>query len=254
MAPDWRYINIMPAIIEIKNLKKKFGDFTAVNGISFGVEEGTITGLLGPNGAGKTTTIQMILDIITPTSGDINIFGMNMKHDRAKILSRMNFSSPYVAMPSNLRVWENLYTFSRLYGVKDYKNKINEVATFFGVESMLAKMTSELSTGQLTRMNLTKALLNDPKLLLLDEPTASLDPDIADKTRVILKRIQKEKGVTILYTSHNMEEVEEICDRVIFLQNGNIKNEGTPAELVKEYGHKDLNDVFLAIARENTNN
>ena len=240
----------MPSIIEVKNLVKKFGDFTAVNGISFGVEEGTITGLLGPNGAGKTTTIQMILDIITPTSGDIHIFGLNMKHNRAAILSRMNFSSPYVAMPSNLRVWENLYTFARLYSVNNYKDKINEAATFFGVETMLSKMTSELSTGQLTRMNLTKALLNDPKLLLLDEPTASLDPDIADKTRVILKRIQKEKGVTILYTSHNMEEVEEICDRVIFLQNGNIKNEGTPAELVKQYGHKDLNDVFLAIARE----
>lgn len=241
----------MSSIIEVKNLKKKFGDYTAVDGISFGVEEGTITGLLGPNGAGKTTTIQMLLDIISPTSGEINIFGLPMHKNRQKILSMMNFSSPYVAMPSNLKVWENLNTFARLYGVKDLKEKIKELSRLFDVESMLPKMTSALSTGQLTRLNLTKALLNDPKLLLLDEPTSSLDPDIADRTRILLKRIQKERGVTILYTSHNMEEVEEICDRVIFLQNGKIKDDGTPVELVKKYGREDLNDVFLAIAREN---
>lgn len=237
-------------IIEIKNLVKKFGDFTAVDGISFGVEEGTITGLLGPNGAGKTTTIQMLLDIISPTSGEIRIFGLPLDKNRQKILSRMNFSSPYVSMPGNLKVWENLNTFARLYGVKDLQAKIKELSSLFDTESFLKKMTSELSTGQLTRLNLTKALLNDPKLLLLDEPTSSLDPDIADRTRVLLKKIQKERGVTILYTSHNMDEVEEICDRVIFLQNGKIKDDGTPAELIKKYGHTDLNDVFLSIARE----
>lgn len=240
----------MSSIIKVKNLVKKFKDFTAVDGISFDVKEGTITGLLGPNGAGKTTTIQMLLDIISPTSGEINIFGLSLAKNRQKILSKLNFSSPYVAMPGNLKVWENLNTFARLYGVHDLKGKIKELSHLFDTESFLKKMTSELSTGQLTRLNLTKALLNDPKLLLLDEPTSSLDPDIADRTRVLLKRIQKERGVTILYTSHNMAEVEEICDRVIFLQGGRIKDDGTPEELVKKYGREDLNDVFLAIARE----
>lgn len=240
----------MSKIIEVKNLVKKFGIFEAVKGISFHVEEGTITGFLGPNGAGKTTTIQMLLDIITPTSGEISIFGKTYKNDRTAILSKLNFSSPYVAMPGSLKVWENLYTFARLYGVKNVKEKVKEVASFFEIEKMMDKMTASLSTGQLTRMNLTKALMNDPKLLLLDEPTASLDPDIADKTRILLRKIQKERGITILYTSHNMEEVEEICDRVIFVNQGQIKDEGTPEELIKKYGKQDMNDVFLAIARE----
>lgn len=229
---------------------KKFNGVTAVDNLSFGVEAGTITGLLGPNGAGKTTTIQMILDLVTPTSGAIKIFGLDMKHHREKILNQVNFSSPYVNLPGNLKVWENLATFARLYGVKNIKSKIDELADFFGIREFLGKMTTALSTGQLTRLNLTKALLNDPKLLLLDEPTASLDPDIADRTRQLLRKIQKEKGLTILYTSHNMMEVEEICDRVIFIQKGKLKDEGTPEDLVKKYGHKDLNDLFIAIARE----
>ncbi len=243
----------MLKIIEVKNLVKKFGKVEAVKGISFYVEEGTITGFLGPNGAGKTTTIQMLLDIITPTSGEIKIFGQNYKEHRQDILSKLNFSSPYVAMPGSLKVWENLYTFSRLYGVKNIKEKIDELSSFFEIGGMMDKMTASLSTGQLTRLNLTKALINDPKLLLLDEPTASLDPDIADKTRILLRKIQKERGITILYTSHNMEEVEEICDRVIFVNKGEIKDEGTPEELIKKYGKQDMNDVFLAIAREGDN-
>ncbi|MEK7077618.1 MAG: ABC transporter ATP-binding protein, partial [Patescibacteria group bacterium] len=193
---------------------------------------------------------QMILDLVTPTSGTIEIFGLDMKHHREEIMSRVNFSSPYVTLPGNLKVWENLATFARLYGVKNIKAKIDELADFFGIREFLGKMTTALSTGQLTRLNLTKALLNDPKLLLLDEPTASLDPDIADRTRQLLRKIQKEKGITILYTSHNMMEVEEICDRVIFIQKGKLKDDGTPDELVKKYGHKDLNDLFIAIARE----
>jgi ABC-2 type transport system ATP-binding protein len=241
------------AIIETENLVKKFGDVTAVSGISMQIHEGHITGLLGPNGAGKTTTIQMLLDLVTPTSGVIKILGKDIKNNREEILSKVNFSSPYVSLPNNLKVWENLYTFGGLYGVKNMKAKVDELADFFGIRDFLHKMTHQLSTGQLTRLNLTKALLNDPKLLLLDEPTASLDPDIADKTRKLLKKIQKERGVTILYTSHNMIEIEEICDRVIFINKGAITDDGTPQELIQKYGHKDLNEVFLTIARGKQN-
>ena len=234
--------------IEVKNLVKTFGKVHAVNGVSFSIEEGKITGLLGPNGAGKTTTIQMLLDLITPTHGEIKIFGKNLHENREEILGKLNFSSPYVSLPTNLKVWENLLTFARLYGIKNPKQKINELSKFFGIKEFLSKMTSHLSTGQLTRLNLTKALLNDPKLLLLDEPTASLDPDIADKSIKLLKKIQKEKGVTILYTSHNMAEVEKLCDRVIFINHGKIVDDGTPQQLIKKYGRKDLNEVFLHIA------
>jgi ABC-2 type transport system ATP-binding protein len=242
------------SIIQVKRLVKKFDNVVAVNGISFDIEEGKITSLLGPNGAGKTTTIQMLLDIITPTSGNIKIFGLDMNKNREEILSKLNFSSPYVAMPTNLKVRENLSTFARLYGIKDYQKRIDELSDFFHIRPLLGRMTGSLSTGQMTRVNLTKALLNDPKLLLLDEPTASLDPDIADKTLALLKKIQKEKKVTMLYTSHNMKEIEELCDRVIFITGGKIVEDGTPKQLVKKFGHKDLNDVFLHIARGNGNN
>jgi ABC-2 type transport system ATP-binding protein len=243
----------MKTVIEVKNLYKEFNKVPAVNGLSFEVHEGEICGLLGPNGAGKTTTIQMILDLITPTSGEIKVFGMDMKHHREEILSTMNFSSPYVSLPGNLTAWENLATFARLYSVKDVKGTIESLADFFEIRALLPKMTSSLSTGQLARLNLTKALLNSPKLMLLDEPTSSLDPDIADRTRKMLLKIRDERKVTMLYTSHNMEEVEEICDRVIFIQNGKLKDAGTPADLVAKYGRKDLNDVFLAIARGQDN-
>ena len=236
-------------VIEIKDLTKYFNGFKAVDSLSISIEEGKITGLLGPNGAGKTTTIQMILDLITPTSGEIKIFGLDMKHSREKILSDVNFSSPYVALPTNLKVIENLRTFARLYNVKDINKKIEELLDFFDIRGLTEKMTSSLSTGQLTRVNLTKALLNDPKLLLLDEPTSSLDPDIADRTRKLLKRIQLERNVTILYTSHNMEEIEELCDSVIFIHKGKFKDKGTPKELIEKYGRKDMNEVFLTIAR-----
>ncbi|MDE2041318.1 MAG: ABC transporter ATP-binding protein [Patescibacteria group bacterium] len=246
----------MTPIISVKNLVKRFGrdgrEITAVDNLSFDIQGGTITGLLGPNGAGKTTTIQMILDLIAPTSGSIHIFGLDMRHNRQEILGKVNFSSPYVSLPSNLKVWENLYTFARLYGVRDIKGKIDELADFFAIRDLLPRMTSGLSTGQLTRLNLTKALLNDPKLLLLDEPTASLDPDIADRTRKLLVRIKNERGLTMLYTSHNMEEIEEICDRVIFISKGKLRDDGRPKELVAKYGRKDLNEVFLTIAREGT--
>lgn len=237
------------AILEVRNLVKKFNGVTAVDGISFALEEGKITGLLGPNGAGKTTTIQMLLDLVTPTSGTITIFGKDMKHHREEILSKVNFSSPYVALPSNMKVWENLATFARLYGVKNVRDTIEKLCDFFEIRELLPKMTATLSTGQLARLNLTKALLNDPKLLLLDEPTSSLDPDIADRTRTMLARIRKERGVTMLYTSHNMAEIDALCDRVIFINKGKVVDDGSPQELVKKHGRKDLNEVFLSIAR-----
>lgn len=237
-------------VIETHKLTKKFGDFTAVDGLDLSIEKGKITALLGPNGAGKTTTIQMLLDIITPTSGSIKIFGKDYEKEKEYILSRINFSSPYVALPSNLTVMENLLTFARLYSVKNPREKIKELAGFFEIENLLSRITASLSTGQLTRVSLAKAFINDPELLLLDEATASLDPDIADKTRKTLKRLQVEKGVSILYTSHNMAEIEEICDRVIFINHGKVREEGTPADLIAKFGHKDLNDVFIEIARE----
>lgn len=250
---DFLYLLFMQKpVVQVKSLTKKFGDFTAVDGISFEIYEGQITGLLGPNGAGKTTTIQMMLDVITPTSGEIRIFGLDLRKERETVLGRMNFSSPYVTLPGNLKAWENLKTFARLYGILDVERKVNELASFFGITELLPKLTARLSTGQLTRLNLAKALLNDPKLLLLDEPTSSLDPDIADRVRKLLLQIRKERGVTMLYTSHNMAEIEEICDRVIFINHGRIVDDGTPAELVKKYGHEDLNDVFLHIARSTT--
>ena len=237
------------AVIEVKNLTKRFGKTTAVDNISFKIYGRAITGLLGPNGAGKTTTIQMLLDIISPTSGEVRIFGQPLREHQEEILSRINFSSPYVNLPYNLKVWENLATFARLYGVRNIRQKISEVADYFEIRDLLPKMTSSLSTGQLTRLNLTKALLNDPELLLLDEPTASLDPDIADKTRKLLKKIQEERNIAILYTSHNMAEIEELCSRIIFLNKGKITDDGAPEEIVKKYGRKDLNEVFLHIAR-----
>ncbi|OGY07849.1 MAG: hypothetical protein A2782_01570 [Candidatus Blackburnbacteria bacterium RIFCSPHIGHO2_01_FULL_43_15b] len=238
------------SIVKVKKLVKKFDrTVKVVDNISFEIERGKITGLLGPNGAGKTTTIQMMLDLITPTSGSIKIFGKNVAQNREEVLSRVNFSSPYVNLPYNLKVWENLSTFARLYNVPNPRQKVEELAEFFDIKELLPKITSSLSTGQLTRVNLAKALLNDPELLLLDEPTSSLDPDVADRVRKLLLQIQKDRGVTILYTSHNMAEIEELCTRVIFLNKGKITDDGAPRQLVRKYGRKDLNDVFIAIAR-----
>ena len=175
--------------------------------------------------------------------------GKKIHKHREEILGNINFSSPYVSLPGNLKVKENLLTFARLYNVKNPEKKVRELAEFFEITSMMDKMTLNLSTGQLTRLNLCKAFLNDPKVLLLDEPTASLDPDIADRVRKMLKTMQKKHNVTIIYTSHNMAEIEELCDRVIFINKGKITDDGTPNELIKKYGRKDMNEVFLTIAR-----
>lgn len=237
-------------ILEVKNLTKKFGQFEALRGISFSLKKGEILGLLGPNGAGKTTTIQCILGLIKPTSGKIRIFGKQMAEDREEILSRVNFSSAYVSLPTNLKVWENLYTFARLYSVKNFKDRIKELVNFFAIEELMPKLYGTLSSGQTTRVNLVKSLLNSPELLFLDEPTASLDPDIADRVRKHLKTIQQQSNLTILYTTHNMAEVEEVCDRAIFINDGQISTEGSPETLIKQFGLRDLNEVFIKIARD----
>lgn len=219
-------------ILEVSHLIKRFGSFTAVNDISFTVEEGEIVGLLGPNGAGKTTTIFMLLDLIAPTSGDISIFGMHYATDREKILQMLNYSSTYVEMVPRLTVYENLLVMATLYQVPHPKEKIREYAEKFSVADILSWQHQKLSAGQKTRVHLCKAFLNDPRLLLLDEPTASLDPDIAVFVRKEIHESQK-KGMTMLFTSHNMAEVEEVCDRVLFINHGKIVAEDTPEELAK---------------------
>lgn len=238
------------AAIAVTGLTKRFGDVAAVHGLSFSVAPGEIFGLLGPNGAGKTTTIQLLLGLTTPTAGDVKVLGLSMPSDRLAILQRVNFSSAYISLPSNLTVRQNLRVFAGLYGVRRPQAKIDALLELFEVSDSATRPTGALSSGQLTRVNLCKAFLNDPEVLFLDEPTASLDPDIADKVRTALQRLQKERGVTIVYTSHNMREVEVLCDRVLFLAHGRAVAEGSPSEVLARAKSDSLEDVFIAIARE----
>ncbi|MBI4999439.1 ABC transporter ATP-binding protein, partial [Candidatus Gottesmanbacteria bacterium] len=212
----------MEPIVEVKNLTKKFNGFTAVDNLSFEIKEGEILGLLGPNGAGKTTTIQMLLGLTTPTGGTIEIFGMDLVRNRSEILKKVNFSSSYVYLPSRLTVTENLKVFCGLYEVPNSDKRIDEILETFEAKDLKHLKFSRLSSGQRTRIMLCKAFLNRPRLLFLDEPTASLDPDLADKTRKYLLELQKKDEISILFTSHNMDEIEEVCDRVIFLNKGKI--------------------------------
>jgi ABC-2 type transport system ATP-binding protein len=241
-----------PSVVEVRKLTKRFERVTAVNEISFEIYQGEILGMLGPNGAGKTTTIQMLLGVTTPTSGQIRILGLDLDRRRDEILSQVNFSSSYVSLPQSLTVWENLRVFAQLYHVRNYREKIDRLLSVFEILHLRDTVSRKLSTGQLTRVSLAKALLNDPKILFLDEPTASLDPDIADKTRSMLKTIRAQSGLTILYTSHNMREMEEMSDRIIFLNKGEIISTGTPAEIMKRYQGEDLEEVFLKVARGKT--
>lgn len=222
----------MPSILEVRNLTKKFGNFTAVNDISFSVAEGEIVGLLGPNGAGKSTTIFMLLDLTTPTSGDIRVLGMNYTDDREKILSRINYSSTYIELSPRLTVYENLLFMARMYGVTNAREQIEKYGKIFDIVDLFGSQQNQLSAGQKTRVALAKAFLNEPTILLLDEPTASLDPDIADLVRKEILAAQ-ERGMTVLLASHNMAEVEEVCDRVLFMDHGKIIAEDTPEELAK---------------------
>jgi len=204
-------------IVEIKNLTRKFGRgksvFTAVNNVSFKADEGEIVGLLGPNGAGKTTMVQMILDLLRPTEGEIKIFGLNHYQNHTEIMSQLNFSSTYVKMPGKLTVAENLYIFALLFDIKNAHQRVTEVLSLLGCLDLSKKRYSVLSSGQRTRVGLAKSLLNRPRLLLLDEPTASLDPDVADRLRELIKDVSRKQKTTVLFTSHNMAEVEEVCDR-----------------------------------------
>ena len=237
-------------VLEVRNLTKRFGDFTAVNGISFALQPGEILGVLGPNGAGKTTAMHMLLGLIAPTSGTISMFGMDLETHREAILQRVNFSSTYMSMPQSLTVEENLWVIARLYGLSEVRRKIDDIVKKFEMGEFRHKVTRKLSSGQMTRMTLAKALLTEPKILFLDEPTASLDPDIAHKIRAFLKDEQRASGLSVLYTSHNMREMEEMSDRIIFLQKGSLVAEGTAAQIVSRFGQADLEDVFLKLARE----
>lgn len=236
-------------VAEVRDLKKCFNGFCAVDDISFDIKKGEILGLLGPNGAGKTTTLHMLLDLTTPTAGEIRLFGLNFKTSREEILSRVNFSSSYVALPYSLTVRENLRVYSRIYGIEEPVKKINELLKTFEIEEIKDVPTRRLSSGQITRVCIAKALLNDPDVLFLDEPTASLDPYMADKTRALLKRIKDEKGLSILYTSHNMKEMEEMSDRIIFMDRGKIIATGRVEDVVGEFRGENLEEVFLKIAR-----
>ena len=237
-------------IVEVRNLTKRFGDFTAVDRISFDIHEGEILGLLGPNGAGKTTTIHMLLGLITPTSGAIHMFGMDLAQHRETILQQVNFSSTYISMPFSLTVEENLKVVARLYGLKNIRQCVDAIIEKLEMKDIRTKLTRKLSSGQMSRLTLAKALMTKPKVLFLDEPTASLDPDIVNKIKSFLKEYQKTTGLSILYTSHNMREMEEMSNRIIFLQHGHIVAEGTAEQIIQRYGQRDLEEVFLKLARE----
>jgi ABC-2 type transport system ATP-binding protein len=241
------------APIAVKHLVKRYAEVTAVDDVSFTIAKGSRTALLGGNGAGKTTTIAMLLGLVLPTSGEIRVFGEDMTRHRYRVLQRMNFISPYVNLPMRLTLRQNLETFANLYGVRDPGGRVRDIAGELRLDDLLDRPAGTLSAGQKTRAALAKALVNAPELLLLDEPTASLDPDTADWIRGVLTAYQAARGATLLIASHNMLEVERLADRVIMLEKGRIVEDGTPAELLGRYGRETLEDVFLDIARGRKN-
>jgi ABC-2 type transport system ATP-binding protein len=246
MAPESE--KAQPAIAADR-LVKVYKSGTAVDGISFTLAPGSMTALLGGNGAGKTTTISMIMGLVTPTSGTVSVLGVNMARHRYRVLHRMNFESPYVEMPMRLTIRQNLTVFGMLYGVEDLRGRIAELAHDLDLTDLLDRPTGKLSSGQKTRVSLAKSLLNRPDVLLLDEPTASLDPDTADWVRGHLERYRAEHGATVLLASHNMNEVERLCERVIIMKLGRIEDDDTPQRLLERYGRDNLEEVFLDVAR-----
>lgn len=239
-------------ILSVRRLQKTFGQVAAVDGIDFDILAGQTIGLLGGNGAGKTTTIAMLLGLLSPSGGEIRIFDIDMIQNRHAALARMNFSSPYVELPHRLTVYENLRVYGLLYSIHNIKRRIAELADDLNLHEFLHRKSGQLSAGQKTRAVLAKSLLNQPEMLLLDEPTASLDPDTADWVRGYLEHYRAQTGCTILLASHNMSEVERLCDRVLMLKKGKIVDSGAPEELIKKYGRSDLEQVFLDIARAPT--
>ncbi|OGN28068.1 MAG: ABC transporter ATP-binding protein [Candidatus Yanofskybacteria bacterium RIFCSPLOWO2_01_FULL_49_25] len=238
------------AILQVSNLEKRYGNVRAVDGISFSVAPGEIVGLLGPNGAGKTTTIDMILGLVEPTSGLVTMFGMDFRSHRSEILEQMNFAATYAHLPGNLNVRENLHVFSHLYTINNRKQAIVDALKTFDLERFAGTRTGFLSSGEQTRVGIAKALLNKPRLLLLDEPTASLDPSTADEIRKRLLEYRRTSGASILWTSHDMIEIARVCDRVLFISHGKVLLEGDPRGLPAKYGKHDLEELFISVARE----
>jgi len=238
------------SVISLSGVSKHFGDVVAVDNIGFDVAAQSTTALLGGNGAGKTTTLSILLGLLLPTSGRISLFGVDMLRNRYQVLPRINFSSPYVDLPRRLTVRENLKIYARLYGIIDIPARIKTLSEDLQIDRFLNRPYGQLSAGEKTRVVLAKALLNEPELMLLDEPTASLDPDTADYVRGLLESYRKRTGTTILLASHNMSEVERLCDDVIMLRAGKIVDRGTPTQLLTRYGRKNMEEVFIDIARE----
>nr|WP_296748924.1 ABC transporter ATP-binding protein [Thioalkalivibrio sp.] len=235
--------------IQVADLTKRFGKAVAVDDISFTIADGSATALLGPNGAGKTTTLAMLLGLMTPSSGSIRVLGTDMLRHRYQVLGRMNYASPYIDLPQRLTVRENLNVYGRLYGVRNLRTRIKILTEELDLERFMERPYREMSAGQRTRVALAKALLNEPEVLLLDEPTASLDPDTADRIRGLLEAYRGRTGATLLLASHNMPEVERLCDRVMMLRSGRIVDDGTPKGLASRYGRRNLEEVFLDVAR-----
>ena len=236
--------------IVINNLSKEFKNTLAVKNISFKINKGKIIGLLGPNGSGKSTTIGMMLGLIKPSSGTVLVSGQNMENNRTNVLEKMNFISPYIELPKKLSVEENLKVYGRLYGVKNLKDKISTLKEKLNLTEFRKRKTGELSSGQKNRVSLAKALVNDPEILLLDEPTASLDPDVGDYIRTYIEDYASNNGATVLLASHNMNEVERLCDEVMMMKKGEIIDKGKCDDLISKHGRKNLEEVFLKIARE----
>lgn len=236
--------------IEVINLSKSYKTIKAVNNINFKIDENEIVGLLGPNGCGKTTTIGMILGLLKPTSGQVLINGKNIENNKISILHKMNFISPYIELPKKLTVNQNLIVYGKLYNIQNLNERINFLSEKLRLGDLLNKITGELSSGQKNRVSLAKALINDPAVLLLDEPTAALDPETADFIRAFLEKYKEEKKISVLLASHNMDEVKRLCNSVMMMKDGTIVDSGTPEDLIKKYGQKNLEEVFLEIVRK----